>query len=293
MCFWYVSISGVTFRTKTKLCGQNNRLGSGLAVFDTTSVEITDTVFAGSSTGRPESSPTYLMRVEHGDISLRNNCFLGNDATITPIVTNRASFQTYDSFYQHRGSGIPPTGCRFVAEVTRGSLDHDDFERSQFNCYTPSSTNVCGLANLTSIDQFPCEATLNDIYQNEQTLDDTSYVRTYILCPQKIYSIGFLDSTTVNSNAISAPLVLGRPNVHILCGVDGKSSNNCVLEGGSFQLGVMHSVAGVSAFVDNILVQGVSFTQGQEANIVIDAPCNVLIQKCIFTVRCKQSYLRN
>ena len=231
------------------------------------------------------------MRVEHGDVLFRDNCFLGNDATITPIVTNRASFQTYGSFYQRRGSGIPPTGCHFVAEVTRGSLDDDDFERSQFNCYTPSSTNVCGARddNLTSIEKFPCEATLNDIYQNEQTLDDTSYVRTYILCPQKIYSIGSLDATTVHSNAISAPLVLGRPNVHILCGVDGKSSNNCVLEGGSFQLGVMLTVAGETAFVDNILVQGVSFTQSKDANIVIDAHCNVLIQKCIFTVRRKQS----
>lgn len=231
--------------------------------------------------------PTYLIRVEHGDLIMRDTCFFGNDEFITPIATNRAIAQSYGSFYQRRGSGVPLTGCPFMAEVTRGSLDDEDFEESQFNCLAPWSTNVCGAKdyNLTSLGPaFPCETSLNDIFQNEKSLEDSSYVRTYILCPGKTYSIGSLDATTANSLDTSVPLVFGRTNIHVVCGVDGKSSNNCVLEGGSTQLQVMNAFEGALASVDNSLVQGVTFTQGLDINIVIDAPCTLVIKKCIFTV---------
>jgi len=104
---------------------------------------------------------------------------------------------------------------------------------------------------------------------------------TFTLCPNTVYKIGFLGAGGVTEDGFPA-LVL-RQNTRYICGEDGKSSNNCVITGGQFQL--LSTYNSFNAEVKrNVLLKGITFQNGQSAGALFVAPGDVIVEDCIFRV---------
>ena len=69
-----------------------------------------------------------------------------------------------------------------------------------------------------------------------------------------------------------------RPNTRYKCGADGKSTNNCTLTGGLFQI---VATAHDREENENILVEGITFRGGAATLMVSNS--NVTFRDCIFT----------
>jgi hypothetical protein len=113
---------------------------------------------------------------------------------------------------------------------------------------------------------------------------DVSEVMTFHLCPDTTYEVDYPDGNEY--------LSLVRPNVHILCGEDGSSANNCTLDA---TIGSRAHV--VSNFFDkpvedrvvyileNILISGLTFTGNpQYASVYLSVPGEVTFYDCIWRV---------
>ena len=242
----------------------------GLLSFSSTLVKIQDSIFAGT-TAPIVGFGRNIIRVEHGELSLEDNCFVGNAAALTPVLTIGASSSASDTFWQqtYPDEVVPFTNCPFLA---RG-----DVPNGPFSCFMPTSLVTCTAASLTNVTSplLPCESTLSDIQRKEAALVNDNVVRTYILCPNTDYLLG-------------SPLVLTRPNVRILCGADGQSGNQCIVTGGDVQMKVVGGAVDINAFVKpltNLLVHGLTFTQGEGVNVLVQHPCDLTLEQCIFMVR--------
>ena len=106
-------------------------------------------------------------------------------------------------------------------------------------------------------------------------------VETYTLCPNTIYKIGSTGTGTIVEGG-SPPLTL-RQNTRYICGSDGKSSNNCVLTGGQFQLLSLYNAFDFE-IKSNIVLKGITFENGQTAGVLLVAPGDVIFDDCIFRV---------
>lgn len=105
----------------------------------------------------------------------------------------------------------------------------------------------------------------------------------FILCPNKTYKVGFPASDLIGFEDGAAPISL-RQNTRILCGKDGKSSNNCVLFSGQFQV-----IASTPSFNRekkiNIRLEGITFENGGNAGALLAAEGDVTFKDCVFRVR--------
>ena len=106
-------------------------------------------------------------------------------------------------------------------------------------------------------------------------------VETYTLCPNTVYKIGSAGSGSIFEDGFP-PLTL-RQNTRYICGSDGKSSNNCVLSGGQYQLLSMFSTFDYE-IKSNIVLKGITFENGQTAGVLLVAPGDVIFDDCIFRV---------
>lgn len=246
-------------------------MDGGLLSFSNTFVKIDHTVFAGTETPNTRLART-IVRVEDGEISLVGSCFVGNEPTLTPILALRSTDHIDDVFWQRRNPDalVPVTYCPLLA--SSDSLD------GPFTCVSPTSLLTCSARCLTNVTAplLPCEPSLTDIQRNEEGIVNENIVRTYILCPMTEYEM-------------ENPLVITRPNTRILCGADGKSRNDCRLTGGAVQLKVDGTLAPHSIFsgaqpLSNLLIHGVTFTEGEKTNVLVKYPCDLTLEKCIFMV---------
>ena len=84
-----------------------------------------------------------------------------------------------------------------------------------------------------------CLKDLSDILTNENLVTNTSIKRTYTLCPNTSFKTGKASQQTGQIEGGQTPIVT-RANAHVKCGNDGKSSNNCEIDGtgnyGIFQM---------------------------------------------------------
>ena len=130
----------------------------------------------------------------------------------------------------------------------------------------------------------------------ERKVTDTSIPRTYKMCSNSIATIANYnyETFTFEDNALKA-LSIWNPNVIILCGDDGNSANNCTFTGGTFQIEIypddLADSNNVSLSLENILVQGITFTNVSEENIILygnndgeDINMDVTINDCLFHV---------
>lgn len=98
----------------------------------------------------------------------------------------------------------------------------------------------------------------------------------FILCPDTVYML--TDGTIDGMN----PIIAGS-NCIFKCGDDGKSSNGCVLSGGTFQVATFADFE--ADFKVGIVFQGITFVSGSMAAALLIAPGDVTFIDCIFQVR--------
>ena len=125
-----------------------------------------------------------------------------------------------------------------------------------------------------------CFTDLNLVAARLQT-KNAFQVETFTLCPNTVYKIGFLGSGGITEDGF--PALTLRQNTRYICGADGKSSNNCVITGGQFQLISTYTSFG-NEVKSNIILKGITFQHGQTAGVLLVAPGDVLFEDCIFRV---------
>jgi hypothetical protein len=142
------------------------------------------------------------------------------------------------------------------------------------------------LASIAIQAEADCFDSLDPIRVAEEALEDDSelLVRTYVLCPHTVFEVAKVFMQDGSPKNGQYPLVLGRSNIHILCGVDGKSENDCVLSGGLFHVGFYDEWETGKA-VTNALVQGLTFHDAKNTNILAENAGDILLRDCIFKVR--------
>lgn len=124
-----------------------------------------------------------------------------------------------------------------------------------------------------------CYTNLTEI-ENLVTLKNPFVEETYVLCPNTIFPIGGLDSESV---WIGYMPINVRANSVIQCGVDGKSSNNCTIQGGPVQLlNSLEKFSGENRV--GVFLKGLTFEGAVDANVVLAAPGNITFIDCIFQV---------
>jgi hypothetical protein len=116
-----------------------------------------------------------------------------------------------------------------------------------------------------------CISNLTDIYVAELDLTDLSKNRTYILCPDTVFTPSDFTGAIVPNGDV--PIFL-RSNAMVKCGKDGSSANSCVIDGTGTSAIFMNPLAfGLTEFeVENVVVQGVTvnfYNLGSDPNIPI------------------------
>ena len=239
-------------------------------------VEITNSVFA--RTTKLDSGALLMgiiVRVDNGELNMRSNCFVGNDESIAPIVADKVEVHTEALFLQRRSATMAPTGCEFISHVKTGSLDVSAFNQTEYNCMIYQKVDICTASIAKKVaNKMPCESSLDSIAANEANIESSSPVRTYVLCPDTTYNVG------------SSPLALSRPNMHIICGINGDSDNECILSGGAVQLVVSEEywIGETRMPALNILLRGIRFVRATSTNVLIDTAGEVLFHDCAFSV---------
>ena len=121
--------------------------------------------------------------------------------------------------------------------------------------------------------------TLLDI--DERNVTDTTVNRTYILCPETTFETGFV---TVEGDIFGMPPLTLRRNMHIFCGEDGSSSNNCLITTGTFGLTSIPANFEPPVLSENVLVQGVTFSNNADFALLIGLAGSFKFIDCVFKV---------
>jgi hypothetical protein len=132
-----------------------------------------------------------------------------------------------------------------------------------------------------------CTTSLNTIYEAESNVLDDSILRTYILCNNTEFHVALnFDSNGVPLDG-QYPIPIGRPNIHVLCGENGRSENNCQLVRGLVHVGIVDEfgVGSGGPYADNILLQGLTFFRATSVNVIAMIGGDITIRDCVFKVR--------
>jgi len=212
-----------------------------------------------------------------------DNCFIGGDELITNVVNENGVFKSSSAFVQRQTSQIPITKCEFVAHVQEGTIeDRTNYDDLVFSC-EKSDNSVCTATSLSKVD-VPCLDSLDVIYNTEQNIYASEWVRTYLLRPYTTYKIGSHGSEEGSGDG-SFPIIVNRPNMRVLCGPRGSSDKECVVSGGIVQLGVFDEFRVDGPAATNVLIQGITFHKATSTNVLASFPGDVLFEDCIFSVR--------
>jgi len=121
-----------------------------------------------------------------------------------------------------------------------------------------------------------CYSSTAEINDKEIVLEDTSVPREYHICPNSVFEME------------TNPLDIIHPNFTVMCGDDGKSSNNCTFKGGLKQIQMSQvniTSSKPHASLENITIQGITFTSSTGSNIQVledGLPVHFTVKDCIF-----------
>jgi hypothetical protein len=127
----------------------------------------------------------------------------------------------------------------------------------------------------------PCYTDLLEV-ENMLKLKNPFEVETYTLCPNTVYQMGTVDPETYEIVNGFRPIYT-RSNSVFQCGEDGKSSNNCTITGGEYQ--VFHDfVAYNRENKVNVVIKGLTFEDAVGGGLIMAAPGDITLIDCIFRV---------
>jgi hypothetical protein len=134
---------------------------------------------------------------------------------------------------------------------------------------------------------FDCYQNLNTITLREglQTASNLLELRTYTLCPGTTYSIGTLDNDNELVAMSGQDMLPLRSNLHIKCGDTGSRGNDCIINGGDVQVDGTDFYTIPGGTVENVTLEGLTFTGSMKHMVWINKRGNVLFKDCVFRVR--------
>jgi hypothetical protein len=219
-----------------------------------------------------------MIGVYGGSLALDNTCFLDNDDRIAPVARSGGDLSSFSNSVQRNSSALPITSCEFIS---LGDLEPNGFNESAFQC-TSADVPVCTATALSTV-ELTCFGDFSDIYDSEAEMDSDETTRTYRLCGSQEYLIRTSDAEDDDRENTTSPLIVGRSNVHVLCGADGKSNNGCRLRGGTYQLTIEDEYRVGKPF-QNVLIQGLTFQEATTYNVATGSNNDVMLNDCIFSV---------
>jgi hypothetical protein len=127
-----------------------------------------------------------------------------------------------------------------------------------------------------------CLATTNALTVQEALVNDVTQQRTYSLCPNTTYNIGYFD---YSYNVVDGQDMLQlRPNMHVKCGSHGLKENNCILQGGSVQVDGTSRYGVAQVTLQNVVLEGLTFVNASEHLVLLNKPGQVTFRNCEFRV---------
>jgi hypothetical protein len=157
-------------------------------------------------------------------------------------------------------------------------------------CLTTShATNILSTRRLqqATVISSACIQDFQEIYDIESTISDTSVNRTYIICPNKLYDVGYLDSTFQNlrpKQSGGPPLPL-RSNTKIQCGDNGSRENLCYITGGDLQVDGTSIRGMTDEAMENVQIQGFVFINANKYSFWATKRGSVTFRDCEWRVR--------
>jgi hypothetical protein len=237
------------------------------------SMEMSDSVIVGTMRDELTSeNVSNLIYLESSSMVMRDNCFIGNNDAIAPVLAVSTTVEANSNFNQRMTSQVSSTLCEFIAY---------DFDLGGYVCKN-SDAHVCTSAKPSSQYRFPCISYLDDIYFSEWDVANASLPRTYILCPGTVFRVGSRHDDDGTPIGGSYPIILGRSNVRVLCGVDGSIGNGCEVVHGVVQVAHFDEFNMGGLPIDNCLVSGVSFAGASAINALVSGTGKVSFQDCLF-----------
>lgn len=237
------------------------------------SLELSDSTIVGTTKDaqKVEELPQ-LIYVESAPFLMRDNCFVGNDDGIAPVVAQSAMINAVSNFNQRTTSRLSQSNCEFIAHNTTGT-------GGAFACQ-PSDASVC-TAKSTNY-RFACISYLDEIYFSEWDVSDSTIPRTYILCTDSVFRIGSRHDSDGTPIGGSYPIILGRSNIRVICGLDGKIDNGCNVVNGVVQVAHFDEYQTGGTPIENAEVHGISFSGASAINALVSGTGDVVFNNCVF-----------
>ncbi|KAG7349597.1 hypothetical protein IV203_012194 [Nitzschia inconspicua] len=126
-----------------------------------------------------------------------------------------------------------------------------------------------------------CFSDFNKIYEAERAVTNTNAQRTYIICPNKLYEVGFLDfNNNLRQRQRGGPPLPLRPNMKLQCGTDGARKNLCWITDGHLQVDGT-AIRGLDDDrLDNVELVGFVFIGSVQHSTWIMKPGSVTFRDC-------------
>lgn len=131
--------------------------------------------------------------------------------------------------------------------------------------------------------QAACISSINQVVLAEAMVTNTTFVRTYVMCPNMMYAIGKLDfyDKMIEGGQAMFPL---RPNINIKCGYGRRDANCLITSGDVFVDGTSYwDIPNES--IDGAVIEGFTFVQPGKLAVELTKPGKVTFRDCIFKVR--------
>ena len=129
-----------------------------------------------------------------------------------------------------------------------------------------------------------CWDNTTEVYNHINTNGPFFELQTYVLCPNKTYTIGWEEFDGSCCDHGERQLTV-RSNVKFMCGEDGKLENNCIFTGGMAQLvGFGDGPWEEEAF--NVHIEGLTFARGGDvSSAFLAVKGEITFKNCVFRVR--------
>jgi hypothetical protein len=126
-----------------------------------------------------------------------------------------------------------------------------------------------------------CYSNLTTLFEDQ--LDDDQFVeKTYTLCPNTTFALGYSDSN--GDCCFDGQLYLSaRRNTRFQCGEDGKVENNCVITGGETQVVYVELINDEDG--DNVEFAGITFEDAKLVTLFLGNEGDISFIDCLFKVR--------
>jgi hypothetical protein len=126
-----------------------------------------------------------------------------------------------------------------------------------------------------------CYSNLTVLFQDQ--LDDDQFVqKTYTLCPNTTFDMGYSDST--GDCCFGGQIYLSaRKNTRFQCGEDGKLENNCLVRGGETHVVYVDLINDEDG--DNVEFAGITFEDAKLVTLFLGNAGDITFIDCLFKVR--------